>query len=355
MRNGIDLTVQFIQNTFVMQLANNPRFSMNKIPKLILSIKQFYSYVSFESLSCDVYICSISGKYDNIYELDGLKNIATIEYVANEFDLERRNSPILFMCDEHGDFFIKYISSEDGDDILAILSTELVYHLDGNKQEKFHFEGDEVEIFCPPGRSGSFFAETNFKTLEESLEDYKINSAKRTSCYILKDIWEDARRVVFKNKPESTMRNSLCQHISTTLRGVAEVRPEQNVDESHPVDIKVTFRQTNRVALIEIKWLGASRTESGGLTRYANSRAEEGAKQLNDYIEENNDFSPLDECFGYLVVFDGRRRKYDNEDISPDDLTYYKNKDLEFKLKYHEIRNDFAKPIRFFMEPKLIA
>ena len=101
--------------------------------------------------------------------------------------------------------------------------------------------------------------------------------------------------------------------------------------------------------------MGASRTEAGGLTKYTNSRAEDGAKQLNDYIEENKDFSPLDECFGYLVVFDGRRRKYEDQDISRSDLIHYKNEELKFRVKYHEIRDDFAKPVRFFMEPKLIA
>ena len=302
MKHGIEEVVQYIQKTFVLQLAKYPNFSMRNIPKLILAIKQFYSYISFESISCDIYICAISDNQENILALDGVTQVTSIEHIAHEFDVQRRNNPILFLCDENGAFYIKYINGDENG-ILAMLREVLVYHLDKNKQETFIFEDNVVEICCPPGRSGSLFAETNFKTLEESLADYKVHSAKRTSCYILKGIWEDARRVVFKNKPESTMRDSLCQHISTTLRGVAEVRPEQNVDESHPVDIKVTFRQTNRVALIEIKWLGASRTEAGGLTKYTNSRAEDGAKQLNDYIEENKDFSPLDECFGYLVVF----------------------------------------------------
>ena len=56
-----------------------------------------------------------------------------------------------------------------------------------------------------------------------------------------------------------------------------------------------------------------------------------------------------------LLFFDGRRRKYEDQDISRSDLIHYKNEELKFRVKYHEIRDDFAKPVRFFMEPKLIA
>jgi hypothetical protein len=42
------------------------------------------------------------------------------------------------------------------------------------------------------------------------------------------------------------MRRSLTQYLIAHLGAGFEVRPEQNMDESHPVDIKVTKKMSNR-------------------------------------------------------------------------------------------------------------
>jgi len=153
------------------------------------------------------------------------------------------------------------------------------------------------------------------------------------------------------------MRKSLTNFLDISLRGV-EVRPEQVVDETHPIDIKVTWMFQAKHALIEIKWLGTPKYDDSHLgASYTDYRARQGAKQLADYLDSNQEYAPLHTQRGYLVVIDGRRQGL-NPDISAVNRKmgfHYEHQELDFDPKYHEIRNDFAYPIRMFAEPKCQA
>ncbi len=199
----------------------------------------------------------------------------------------------------------------------------------------------------------SYFAIPTYKKLEIALEDYKVRFARVSNCPYLKDIWFNNDRIYLKAGPEDLMRNSLHYFLYSQLRD-AEVRPEQNIDTSHPVDIKITWTLTNRLAIIEIKWLGRSLNQSGdSLTQnYTQARAVSGADQLKDYLDSNKSFAPDKITIGYLVVFDGRRRRTDPiiHSISQDNAEYYKNREIEYNPDYSTTRTDFAKPVRFFME-----
>jgi hypothetical protein len=159
------------------------------------------------------------------------------------------------------------------------------------------------------------------------------------------------------------MRESLAQHLRSSLRdhGIFEVREEQNVDESHPVDIKVTWSFTNNLALIEIKWLGQSVNAMGdGMgTRYGESRAREGAKQLADYLDGNLQRAPLHQTRGYLIVFDARREGLSfPPSITLAEARAYWDRDIEYDPRYdvtRMVRNDFAPPLRFYLEPAVAA
>src|SRR5207248_846259 len=116
--------------------------------------------------------------------------------------------------------------------------------------------------------------------LGDALEHYRTKMVRESSCKILSKAWADEQRIFVKNAQEWVMRDSLTQFLKCHLRGNFEVRPEQVVDESHPVDIKVTWWGTNSLAIIEIKWLGTPKYDDGRLgTQYSDARAREGAKQ----------------------------------------------------------------------------
>ncbi|MFH1919265.1 MAG: hypothetical protein ABIP48_05165 [Planctomycetota bacterium] len=201
----------------------------------------------------------------------------------------------------------------------------------------------------------SVFAAPAFSELREALEHYDLHFCRYTKCALLAMVWSDDQRRYFKQKPEVTMRRSLEQF----LRGVmldAEVRPEQNVDESHPVDIKVTWAVIKRQALIEIKWLGHSRKPDGSNAKmfYA-SRAKDGAKQLANYLDENKPHVADQVVRGYLVVYDGRRANPNVEAATDEELLKYEAREVDYDPEYHSMREDFDPPLRFYMRPKLNA
>jgi hypothetical protein len=222
-----------------------------------------------------------------------------------------------------------------------------------NRAEMFYAGSASSLVINPAEGYASIFAIPTFDNLKLALNEYRDKQARRTSCRILADVWKSQKRIIFRAGPEPTMRNSLTQFLKVCLRGDVEVRPEQIVDETHPVDIKVTWFMSNRLALIEIKWLGASGKGARTLVRYSESRARDGAKQLADYLDGNAVQAPRQEARGYLVVFDGRRGgvKPSTRRINHANGFKYEHSEIVFFPKYHEIRSDFETPIRMFMEP----
>jgi hypothetical protein len=258
-----------------------------------------------------------------------------------------RNGFVLQCCDG---FFLLWVSS-DRIDVSQLAKDSIVYTYELCKE--YFFAKDEIKeirkillnwpsIFCVP----------SFSNLNDALEDYRMRRARMSSCLFFVEAWADKSRLFLKNGPESKMRGSLAQFLDDTLRD-AEVREEQNTDATHPVDIKVTW-SFNRLALIEIKWLGDSKTDEGHVTaKYRDARANEGAKQLADYMDNNKVQAPIHTSVGYLVVIDGRRQGLTPETttINRDAGFFYENKEIEYNPKYHEIRDDFKLPIRMFVEP----
>ncbi|MGD0696833.1 MAG: hypothetical protein ABSB82_18615 [Terriglobia bacterium] len=199
----------------------------------------------------------------------------------------------------------------------------------------------------------SVFARPTFSSLADELVDYRDRLVRTSTCFLFKNAWEDHnRRLFFKPGPEDWMRKSLHSFLMIRLRD-AEVLAEQNVDESHPVDVKVTWTFTLSQALVEIKWLGKSRNAEGKLVEYYDQRACDGADQLADYLNKYRTWNPIVDARGYLVVIDGRRRGLSKETttVSREDGMYYENREIEFNPKHHVDRTDFDPPIRMFAEP----
>lgn len=238
---------------------------------------------------------------------------------------------------------------------LPVLSqTAVVYSYCGGV-EKFIIRGTEYRLRNPVIGCASVFCKPTFSSLATALDNYRLKAAAYTSCLILEEAWNEATRLFFKTKPEHIMRKSLVQYLRNVLDD-ADVRPEQNVDETHPVDIHVTFSLSDQRAIIEIKWLGKSIDPTGSrlATGYAHGRALEGAKQLAEYLDSSNTWGPGVKTRGYLVVFDGRRKglKPGMASLPAVDALHYKDKEIEYDPDYSAKRDDFSPPVRMYMYPQ---
>jgi hypothetical protein len=250
---------------------------------------------------------------------------------------------------------------ENDVDLKALAKSALIYRLDESAERILagDFE-DFIPLISPVLRSN--FSSPTLSSLEESLERYR-RFARESKCRILKNIWEgtvDGPRLVLVNKPESLMRDSLAQALELMLQD-ATVKPEQNTDETKPVDIRVNWFASGAIALIEVKWLGKSTTaksESGGgaptYTTYTASRAQDGADQLADYLDREVRHSDATAPRGYLVVFDARRKgtKGAADLLSEADATAYEHADIQYDPDHSKLRVDFAPPVRFFLNPR---
>lgn len=178
----------------------------------------------------------------------------------------------------------------------------------------------------------SIFAFPTYKELDEAMDYYNARYVRDSSCAVLSQIWTDETKKEFVQKPEHFMRDSLWQCLQNILRNHT-VKREQIVDATHPVDIKVTWPTINNVALIEVKWLGDS-----GQTQYRDARANDGAKQLIDYLSSSVQEEPDKHFMGYLTVFDGRRGKLCNQ---------YELQEINYNAEYRSYSNMNYR--RFFM------
>ena len=241
--------------------------------------------------------------------------------------------------------------------VTDIVPTDFVYQYTPLK-EQFYTKTTTCELPQVPG-TDSCFAISTFKSLEEALYHYKTTVVKCADCLHIKTALHSDERIFFKPHPEYLLRDSMVYFLKARLRGEGlEVRPEQAVDTSHPVDVKVTWGFTNHIALIEIKWLGKSlNSDTQTFTsNYTDSRARDGAKQLAEYLDANAIQVPNHNTMGYLVVFD-LRRKSTKEDTTQIDIAnghWYENKEITYNPKYHDVRKDFAPPTRMFITPQCI-
>ena len=240
------------------------------------------------------------------------------------------------------------------------LSSEAIVYTYHDRTERIFVGGETFMIRNPsPAAMASIFARPTFSSLDAALTRYATEVVNKTVCFILDHeadgIWAEDHRLFLRAKPEEIMRRSLHQYLRDAFPD-AEVRPEQVVDESHPVDIKLTWADTTHRAIIEIKWIGDSVDENGKITtQYRDARANAGAKQLSDYLDSDAETAARLRTRGYLVVFDARRRSLAENQATIDAANglYYRDREITYDPDYHAQRNDFAIPIRMFAEPRV--
>lgn len=254
----------------------------------------------------------------------------------------------------------RLLALTDDIDLKALAQTALVYRFDLIAERIL---AKDFEDFVPPVSPMllSNFATPTLSSLEEAFAHY-AKYAQETNCRLLKEIWEggvDGPRLVLVNKPEAKMRDSLAQALELLLRDVT-VKPEQNTDETKPVDIRVNWFASGATALIEVKWMGKStaksRAPSAGptYTEYGPPRAQSGADQLADYMDREVRHSGAITPTGYLVVFDARRKGTNGpaDALTAVDAMAFANDAIQLDPDHSKARTDFATPVRFFLNPR---
>lgn len=273
--------------------------------------------------------------YDKNILINNTSDVITIQLFQNE------ELPILW---------------QNIDSTALLTSNNAVTYVYQNKIEFFTVNTNKIDIVNRYG-SASIYA-LQYHLLNEALLKYKEEKMRYASCAIFQDcIYDKATRIYLLAQPEDVMQISLSEFLVSSLRGVDVVR-EYNLGASKPVDVRVYWKEANRAALIELKWLGQSISPDGTLaTAYANARGNDGLDQIKEYMDLENQDTPTCITKGYLVIIDARRR---GTTVTPLLTTintangmHYSNKDIEFAdaKKYYESMVKFERPIRMFVNP----
>ncbi|MBS9422906.1 hypothetical protein [Photorhabdus caribbeanensis] len=333
----------------------------DKLSFLMDRIKIFYQHFPAESVSFNLMFCIKVENFDNKEMIFQKGNFTLIYGFEN----------IHTIISSRTDKCISFEVLDDGTCALSItennylhndetLRKNYIFYSLNNKKEHFYIGSftDEVVPLSPMITSN--FCAPTYHSLDDALKTYYIKMARETTCKILQSIWHNGvagARLFLTNKPEHIMRNSLVQALNMTLKD-ADIRAEQNTDDTKPVDIKISWFHSKATALIEIKWLGTSlkiapKNPNKPYTTYDENRAREGAKQLIEYIDNEFTSSPERLPQAYLVVFDARRKNLIDPEtqVSKDDAFFYENHDIDYNLEYYEL-DYFNKPYRFYLRPR---
>ena len=270
--------------------------------------------------------------------MDNIHSVATKRLVINFVDEDTLN----VLQDEQFDaevlsektFVYRWVSGEVNADQFCI------------KGEWYAFSEEETPS------EGSFFAVRTYNDLDEALINYRDTIAISCKQKTLSESMTPSR-LFFYPSPEDKLQGALEEYLRLRLRNCT-VKREHIVDDSHPVDIIVAWQGTNHIALIEIKWIGKSLNDKGEIgVPYSDARANSGAAQLVNYIDNNGDTFPHHVTIGYLAVFDLRRKENNDPKaikLLRTNADYYREREIDYNPQYETIRTDFKKPDRFFIK-----
>lgn len=279
--------------------------------------------------------------------------------------LDRSDGNLFIQVFNDGSFFMWEDAAPE--DLLG-KDSSLTYLFEADRE---YFVANEERIDISVYPYGSQFA-PQFYFLASAFEDYKLRKIKNSSCPLFSEAWlrsvKDAaknlyydNRVLFRgasDSPEKPMQESLENFLKDSFRGIdMEVNREFNVnsDQPKPVDFRVTWLEANRMALIELKWVGDSLSANGNLKPRRDARVNEGLFQLKGYLDSAHQDYPNKLTKAFLVVIDGRRRGVtkDSVEVTFANGFYFQNREFEIEAhrKYFEEIDGFEKPVRMFAEP----
>lgn len=350
--------IKEIENYYPLKIVaaynNNPE-STKALTKIVTGLTEIYRYFEPAFFSGEFYMCK---SFDDQLCFPRERAIDLYDKVML---LNRTTGKFIIQIFNNDSFFIW--ENEDHE-ILLEDPNVLTYFFHSNR-EFFLANKETIEVTYNP--KGSRYA-PQFVDLMRLLSTYGIERIYQSSCPEFKKSWFDPNRLFFRatgsgnNIPEKHMQESLYEYLRISLRGISlEVNREFNVStdtaKPKPIDLKIQWKEANRTALIETKWLGASKSEKTGKVTYNDSEngANAGYVQLKGYYDAALGDMSRSIIKAHLIVFDGRRNNLDENatTISNKDGMFFKDKELVFKEenKYYESISAFETPIRIFAAP----
>jgi len=274
-----------------------------------------------------------------------------------------------------GNIFLQILDGDkmlmwtDQDENTLTSSDEVLTYYFQNNQEFYLANGETIDI--TEYNAGSRFA-SQYEDLKNALTKFGISKIYRSSCAHFSKSWKDPNRLFFiglgsgNNVPEKYMQLSLYEFLTTYqdfARGInmessREYNNSGDFTKPKPVDIKITWRESNRSAMIEVKFIGTIKKEDGEIYEHSDPRANKGITQLKGYHDAHLTDLPSTLLKSYLVIIDGRRNNLtkDMTTITNDNGMYYKDIDIviDGDKEFHKSVLGFEKPIRFFASPTVI-
>ncbi len=331
-------------------------FSVTKDSKYVSVAKNIIEFV--KDIYRNIEPSHYSGKIGVFYDFS--EELSFLPYSEENFYdkgmLNNNFSSIVFQINNSDGVSPSIWTNIDETDLTNLLKTEkkfISYVFNGDK-EYFIVNNQEIPILNKFSCASIFALQYHY--LNEALSDFKNDRIRTVSCEHFNKCWDDENWIYLKNKSEDCMQVSLAEFIKSRVRGI-NVNREYNLNARKPVDVRVFWREANRSALIEMKWMGQSLNKSGDIgTPYSNGRANKGMKQIKEYIDLDRGDSPSVITKGFLVVIDGRRKNINSnkvETISRKNGMYYANKELEISKnkQYWNTYLNIEAPIRMFVEP----
>lgn len=340
---------------FVYQAYNNNVAAIKAVAKIATSLVDIYRYFEPAFFTGEFYMCK---SFDDspcfprknakdLYDKAILLHKTTGKLIVQVF-----NDDTILMW-------------ENEDPNILLNNPNVLTYLFKDNREYFLANDQTLEI--TEYTKGSRYA-PQFVNLMKYLITYHVERIYQSSCAEFKKAWHDPNRLFFrsegsgKNIPEDHMQESLYDYLRICLRGISmETSREFNVSTAtakpKPVDLKIQWKEANRTALIEIKWVGAVKNINTKKVRYNDTEraANPGYVQLKGYYDAALGDMPNTILKAHLVVIDGRRNNLgeDAVTISHVDGMYYKDKDLviDEANKYYESNPGFEKPVRMFVAP----
>ncbi|MFD3589684.1 hypothetical protein [Streptomyces sp. NPDC058683] len=347
--NDLSRLAEIAQNHyFTLMMRKFGAEGASVLRKFLPHLKTVLNVIDYESISESL---TVVYRFD-----DGVLGVTDLPYVLEE--------PSQLALHNYGTLTVEVLVDgrfrvwKRSHDLDVISPGAIVYRYRPESDERVWVDGVEGEVPATMAYT-RIFGLSRFKDLAQCLDHYAVRMARSSECRILAAVWREEGRVMWLPGPEDQMRFSLYQHLKSSLReGNPDITQETPVDHKNPIDITVRWANSNKIGLIEIKWLG----KSGKLNppkktkEWSEQRARDGLSQLADYLDRTRDRAGTFDRRGFLVVYDGRRAmvKDDTVSVSREDGLKYQDAHIAYPQDLLD-RHDIATPVRCFCEPNFNA